>query len=181
MSDFGRQRQALLSGVVKETVPVPAMNTLSSTVLNVPVGNPMDVAGTQRNAPMPYLSLYAGLRPHTDFISLRASGTLAVLIEVGIIPYVAEDPLEVAARSIRPLFVPLADAISVNVPTTFTNVLGARALLPWPPGSLQVRISFEWAMANDLGVEVDVCAAWCACSTAAYPSLPAAEDSRDLY
>lgn len=177
MSDFARQRQALLSGYVKQTVPVPAINVLSTTVLGVPVGNPMDRAGTQRNAPTPFLSVYAGLRPITDFNKLSAAGTLTVLIEAGITPY--QDTSVPAARQPRPLFVPLSDAISTNL-ATFPNQLGQRALLPWPPGTLQVRISFQWAMQNDLGDEVDVCVAWAAVSLAAYGSLPAAEDSFDL-
>lgn len=177
MSDFARQRQALISGFKSQVVPVPAMNVVTATVLALPVGNPMDRAGTQRSALAPYLSVYAGLRPHGDFNPATVAGTVMVLVEAGLIPYQDED--RIVGRRPRALFVPLADSISVNT-ATFDNILGQRALLPWPPGSLQVRISFSWNVANALGSEVDVCVAWAAVSQPAYNSLPAAEDSLDL-
>lgn len=178
MSDFARQREALLSGFNAQTVTVPAINVLSSTVLAVPIGNPMDQAGTQRNALAPYVSIYAGLRPHVDFIALKTGGTVNVLIEAGITPYQVDNNTPIN-RQPRPLFVPLSDAVSVDF-AAFPNQLGQRALLPWPPGTLQIRISFTWSMSNQLGDEVDVCVAWAAISTPAYNSLPAAEDSFDL-
>lgn len=175
MSDFSRQREALLSGFAKQTVTVPAVGMPSTTVLGVPVGNPMGGAGTQRNAPTPFLSVYAGLRPHTDFNRLFVAGNIQVLVEVGILPYLTIDVP--AARQPRPLFVPLNDANSGFITS---NVLGQKALLPWPPGSLQVRVSFEWFGTNSLGDEVDVCVAWAAVSLAAYIELPTVQDAFDL-
>lgn len=183
MSDFARQRQALLSGTVKEVVDVPATGVVSSTILGIPVGNPMDDAGSQRNAPMPFLSLYAGLRPHVDFLALRSPlllvDDISVLVEIGLIPYqVTDQPLP---RQPRPLFLPLSDTASQGF-AMFPNVLGQRALLPWPPGKLLVRVSFRViGFENPLGAgQVDVCAAWAAVALGAYGTLPAVQDAKDL-
>ncbi len=154
-----------------------APSTTQTIILPIPLGNPMNDAGTQRNAPSQWVSLWAGIRPTTDFNPFDVAGTVTVFVEAGLIPYV--DTKRPSARGARPLFVPFAEAFSV-VNGNQPNILGQRTLLPWPPGGLVVRISFDWAMMQMLGTEVDFVAAWAVNSLPAWASLPALEDSKDL-
>lgn len=179
MSLFQRQREALKSGFVKQAVVVSMMaNTPQSTILAIPgLGNPMEDAGTQRDAPSQWISLWAGIRPIEDFNPFDVVGTVNVFVEAGLIPYL--DKRVPTLRSARPLFVPLQDNFGLvqgNIP----NILGQRALLPWPPGALVVRITFDWQMQNMLGSEVDLVAAWTVCSIPNWHALPARDDSIDL-
>ncbi len=175
MSRLQRERGALLSGFARTTIAVPALpGTVVLTQLPIPIGNPMDHAGYQRNAPMPFLSLWAGLRPDVDF-SMPTIGGVTTFFEVGLIPY-TKNPSDPVARSVRPLFAPFNGVSS----GPFTDTLGMRTLLPWPPGGLVVRVSFEYQNPNPLGTNIDFCAAWTVNSQSAFGNLPALQDTRDL-
>ena len=173
MSRLKRQRESLLSGFDRQVLAVPAVNTPLVVQLPVPIGNPMDIAGTQRNAPMPFLSLWVGFRPETDFA--MGGGSVTSFFEAGIIPY-GKQPDEPVARAVRPLFVPL-NGTSAG---PFMDTLGMASLLPWPAGKLLVRMSLEFSGPNPFGAFIDATVAWTVNSQSAYGNLPAIQDLVDL-
>ena len=183
MARIQRQREPLKSGWVVKDVVVGPQNTPQETVLQIPgVGSPMDVTGTLRDAPSQWLSLWAGIRPTVDFNAQTVGGIVKCQVEVGVVPY-NRNPARSRSitREARPLYTPLNPlAGNARVSTAYNNVLGQKALVPWPPGALLVRVTFEWSQQQSLGTEVDVVAAWAVCSVPTYPQLPALDDLRDL-
>ena len=181
MARLQRQREPLKSGWVAQRVIVGPQNTPQSVTLAIAgIGAPMDNTGTLRDAPAPWISLWAGIRPTVDFNPQDVAGDVRVRVEAGIIPYIKNGQAQrSAARRVRPLFTPL-NPVNPGVATAYSNVLGQKALVPWPPGALVVRVTFEWSMQQRLGTDVDAVAAWAVCSVPTYGNLPALDDLRDL-
>ena len=173
MSRIIRQREALNSGFNKVRVVTPPLAVFVTRTLSTGIGSPLDLTGTLRNAPMPYLSLWAGIRTDVD-LDHTTPGGYTTLIDVGLIPY--SDQIDnPPTRALRPFFTPL------EVFGGGFNVQGAYRLIPWPAGNLLVRITVQRLIdPNPLGVEFDMFCAWTVNSTAAYPSMPAIQDLQDL-
>lgn len=177
MARTQRQREPLKSGWVAKAVTVGPQNVPQVTVLQIPgIGAPMDASGTIRDAPSQWLSVWGGIRPTLDYNAATISGQTTVTTELGIVPYLANPQQQRAiTRAPRPLWTPFDGGNATRV-----NILGSKSLVPWPVGALLVRVTFEWQMNNDLGIDVDICAAWAVCALPNYGSLPAIEDMRDL-
>jgi len=180
VSTVARQRESLISGFNKVTIDVPP-GIMDSAIVQLPVPGlsaPLDHTGTLRNAPSPFMSLWAGVIPAVDFSPARTGTTYETFFETGLQPYSSEVEGNPRDRVLRPMFGAFGNVPSVG---PFINVFQMHTLLPWPPGGLVVRISFRRAQGiNQFGATVDVAVAWAVNSLAAYPDLPAIQDLRGL-
>lgn len=189
MSRGQRQRESLKSGFVVRTVDVPNLtpSTVTATQLPIPsIGAPLSDTGTLRDAPAPWISVWAGIRllNASNFNAMNTLSSVNVLIEAGLIPYVnvARKGATVFPFPEEPLWTPFMDLTGAGAAfRNNVNSLGQRTLMPWPPGGLVIRVSFsQGTPVNTIGDQVDVCAAWCVNSQSVFGSLPTSDDTVDL-